>query len=120
LFGSSALRVGIPSGPVTAGVLRGQKSRFQLFGDTVNTTARIENNGIAGRIQVSEETAAELRKYGKADWLELRLDKVSAKGKGLLTTYFVNPMKAGTIHASSSGFERHDDSYVDEFGSVHA
>lgn len=32
-----ALRIGLHSGPVTAGVLRGQKSRFQLFGDTVNT-----------------------------------------------------------------------------------
>jgi class 3 adenylate cyclase len=29
------LRIGLHSGPVTAGVLRGQKSRFQLFGDTV-------------------------------------------------------------------------------------
>jgi class 3 adenylate cyclase len=32
-----ALRVGLHSGPVTAGVLRGEKARFQLFGDTVNT-----------------------------------------------------------------------------------
>ena len=31
------MRVGIHSGSVTAGVLRGDKSRFQLFGDTVNT-----------------------------------------------------------------------------------
>ena len=31
------LRVGIHSGPVTAGILAGQKSRFQLFGDSVNT-----------------------------------------------------------------------------------
>ena len=31
------LRVGIHSGPTTAGVLRGRKARFQLFGDTVNT-----------------------------------------------------------------------------------
>lgn len=30
------LRIGLHSGPVTAGVLRGEKSRFQLFGDTVN------------------------------------------------------------------------------------
>jgi class 3 adenylate cyclase len=32
--GDLKLRLGLHSGPVTAGVLRGQKSRFQLFGDT--------------------------------------------------------------------------------------
>ena len=33
------LRTGLHSGPVTAGVLRGLKSRFEIFGDTVNTAA---------------------------------------------------------------------------------
>lgn len=31
------MRFGIHSGPVTAGVLRGDRSRFQLFGDTMNS-----------------------------------------------------------------------------------
>lgn len=35
-----AMRIGLHSGPVTAGVLRGDRPRFQLFGDTMNTTAR--------------------------------------------------------------------------------
>jgi len=35
--GDLALRIGLHSGQVTAGVLRGDKSRFQLFGDTMNT-----------------------------------------------------------------------------------
>ena len=33
---SLGIRFGLHSGPVTAGVLRGEKSRFQLFGDTIN------------------------------------------------------------------------------------
>jgi class 3 adenylate cyclase len=35
--GELGMRFGLHSGPVTAGVLRGDRARFQLFGDTVNT-----------------------------------------------------------------------------------
>ena len=38
--GDLNMRFGLNSGPVTAGLLRGQQSRFQLFGDTVNTGKR--------------------------------------------------------------------------------
>ena len=42
--GDLSMRFGLNSGAVTAGVLRGEKSRFQLFGDTVSPT------GLTGRI----------------------------------------------------------------------
>ena len=45
------LRMGIHSGSVTAGVLRGKKSRFQIFGDTVNTAARMESTGSPGKYE---------------------------------------------------------------------
>jgi Adenylate and Guanylate cyclase catalytic domain len=80
------LRTGLHTGPVTAGVLRGDRARFQLFGDSVNTTARIETTGQEGRIHLSEECAEELRKFGKGSWVVPRKDKVTAKGKGVLST----------------------------------
>jgi class 3 adenylate cyclase len=79
-----ALRVGLRSGSVTGGVLRGQKSRFQLFGDTMNTASHMESNGKAGRIHISEQTANELTAKGKSSWMTHRQDKVVVKGKGEL------------------------------------
>lgn len=78
------LRIGLHSGPVTAGVLRGEKSRFQLFGDTVNTASRMESTGVPGKIQASQETTDLIRRAGKHDWLSLRNETVTAKGKGEL------------------------------------
>ena len=88
-----ALRVGLHSGPVTAGVLRGEKSRFQLFGDTVNTASRMESTGERGRIQVSHETADLLMAAGKSHWLKARQDMVVAKGKGEMKTFWLDPTK---------------------------
>lgn len=63
--GDLALRIGLHSGPVTAGVLRGERARFQLFGDTMNTAARMEQTGTKNRIQVSQATAEYLAAGGK-------------------------------------------------------
>jgi class 3 adenylate cyclase len=72
--GDLSMRMGIHSGPVTAGVLRGERSRFQLFGDTMNTAARMEHTGLRDRIQVSQETADLLIAAGKLAWVTPRDD----------------------------------------------
>jgi class 3 adenylate cyclase len=77
-----SLRIGLHSGAVTAGVLRGEKSRFQLFGDTVNTASRMESTGVANKIQVSQETADLIHRAGRQYWLTPRNGTVTAKGKG--------------------------------------
>lgn len=96
------MRVGMHSGRVTAGVLRGEKSRFQLFGDSVNTASRMESNGVKGRIQVSENTAECLRSAGKGHWLTPREDKIVAKGKGEMQTYWVQVIGSGAATTSVS------------------
>lgn len=83
------LRVGIHSGPVTAGVLRGDRGRFQLFGDSVNTAARMESTGVPGKIQCSQATADLLLVAGKSDWIMARKGLVEAKGKGEMQTYWI-------------------------------
>jgi class 3 adenylate cyclase len=78
------MRMGLHSGPVTAGVLRGERSRFQLFGDTVNICSRIESGGKKSCIHISEETANLLIKAGKISWVQARDDAVFTTGKGAL------------------------------------
>jgi len=99
--GDLQIRTGLHSGPVTAGVLRGEKSRFQLFGDTVNTAARIESTGAPSRIQLSSETADLLIAAGKSNWIREREEKVRAKGKGELQTYWLEVRHEGSASVTS-------------------
>lgn len=71
-------------------MLRGARARFQLFGDTVNTTARVEQTGLPGKIQVSKQCAELIAEGGKGHWLAKRSDDILVKGKGVLQTYWVN------------------------------
>jgi len=97
------MRIGLHSGPVTAGVLRGERSRFQLFGDTMNTAARIESTSFGNKIQVSQETADLIAAAGKRKWLSQRKDIVVAKGKGALQTFWLNIDGSRDDNKSESG-----------------
>ena len=57
----------------------------------------MESNGIPGRIHVSQQVAEELEKHGHGRWVQAREDKIHAKGKGEMQTYFV----VGTSSTSS-------------------
>jgi guanylate cyclase len=76
------MRVGLASGPVVGGVIGRRRLLFDLWGDTVNTAARMESFGIPGRIQVAPSTRELL---GDIEGFEER--QVDIKGLGLMTTY---------------------------------
>ena len=80
------IRIGLASGPVVGGVIGRQRILFDLWGDTVNTAARMQATGIAGRIQVSEATMQRA-----SDRFGFEPREVDVKGLGSLTTYLVVP-----------------------------
>eukprot|EP00980_Cylindrotheca_fusiformis_P009594 scaffold2123_cov96-Cylindrotheca_fusiformis.AAC.7 len=100
------------SGQVTAGVLRGERSRFQLFGDTMNTAARMESTSGRSRVQVSQVTADLLVASGLSKWIVPRESKIFVKGKGEMQTYWLNTKAAKRPKSSeqTNGTEMTSDS----------
>nr|KAG5685457.1 hypothetical protein BaRGS_002765 [Batillaria attramentaria] len=56
--------VGINHGPIIAGVIGARKPHYDIWGNTVNVASRMESTGLAGKIQVVEETKQILEEFG--------------------------------------------------------
>lgn len=80
-----AMRIGINSGPVIAGVIGNSKFSYDLWGDTVNLASRMESLGIPNEIQVSPSTYHLLQDKFK---FEAR-GEISVKGHGKVHTYLL-------------------------------
>jgi class 3 adenylate cyclase len=80
-----AVRIGIDTGPVVAGVIGTSKFSYDLWGDTVNTASRVESHGVAGCIQVTARTHERLKQEYRFE----RRGPIHVEGKGEKVTYFL-------------------------------
>lgn len=79
------IRIGVHSGSVMAGIVGVRKFAYDIWGDTVNTAARMEQNSVAGKINISETTY----ELVKDKFSCVYRGEIDAKNKGKLKMYFV-------------------------------
>jgi len=86
--GNNALeiRIGIHSGPVIAGVVGKMKFAYDVWGDSVNVAARIEQSCEPGMINISEATYQLVNEKFTCFYR----GEIEAKNKGLLKMYYIN------------------------------
>lgn len=80
------IRIGINSGAVVAGIVGVKKFAYDIWGDSVNIAARMEQNGFPGKVNISEATF----QLVKNDFACHFRGEIEAKNKGKLKMYFVS------------------------------
>jgi len=81
------IRIGIHSGPVSTGVVGSKKFAYDVWGDSVNTAQRMEHASEGGKVNISSSTYELVKDHFKCHYR----GKVSAKNKGDIDMYFVDP-----------------------------
>uniref|UniRef100_A0A8C0GV34 adenylate cyclase n=1 Tax=Chelonoidis abingdonii TaxID=106734 RepID=A0A8C0GV34_CHEAB len=86
-FNNFQMKIGLNIGPVVAGVIGARKPQYDIWGNTVNVSSRMDSTGVPDRIQVTTDLYQVL--VAKGYQLECR-GVIKVKGKGEMTTYFLN------------------------------
>lgn len=80
------MRIGIHTGPVVAGIVGVRKFAYDIWGDTVNIAARMEQGSEAGKINISDDTYKLIQHQFSFTYR----GAIDAKNKGKLKMYFVD------------------------------
>ena len=79
------VRMGISTGPLVAGIVGAKKFAYDIWGDTVNTAARMEQHGEVNKVNISSQTFSLVKEKFNCH----HRGKVEAKNKGQVDMYFV-------------------------------
>ncbi|MCR9140891.1 MAG: adenylate/guanylate cyclase domain-containing protein [bacterium] len=82
----TGIRIGLCSGPVTAGIIGFKKFIYDVWGDTVNTASRMESTAPTNRIQIAASTHLLI----KDEFSTKRRGRMKIKGKGVIPLYYLN------------------------------
>lgn len=93
------LRLGIHTGSVISGVVGKNKFAFDIWGDAVNTAARMESSGEVMKVNVSGSTYELIKDYFECT----PRGKIKAKNKGEIEMFFVDKLKS-EFSESENGF----------------
>ena len=85
-------RIGIHTGPVVAGVVGVKKFAYDIWGDTVNVAARLQETCEVGGINISEATFNEIKYFFPCTYR----GRLNAKNKGVIDMYYLNNKNALT------------------------
>ncbi len=83
--GYLSIRIGIHAGPLVAGVVGLKKFSYDIWGDTVNTAARMEAGSLPGKINVSGAIYNHCKDHFAFEYR----GQIEAKNKGAIDMYFV-------------------------------
>ena len=82
------IRIGLNSGPCTAGVVGLKMPKYALFGESVMLASKMESMGEPLKIQITEDTRNLLQKHFP-NFVTSKRGEINVAGKGIMTTYWL-------------------------------
>ena len=85
------IRIGIHTGPVVSGVVGIKKFAYDIWGDTVNIAARMEQTCDPGKVNISQATVKKVKEFDPHSQLSFTSrGKIKVKGKGEMEMFYLS------------------------------
>ena len=85
-----SVRIGINTGPVSAGIIGSKRFAYDVWGKTVNHAQRMEKLCKPGRLAITGDTFLDIEPYFECSFAGI----VESKSKGKIDMYYVDSIKA--------------------------